>query len=155
MVVRGHSFLPLVSFPIRPGLTTVLELIAATTDFFSLYVSLQLCTHCRNASVQPMRLIAVKRLHLSYASLSVLVQDVTGIACNTHLSELAVSQLEVHTFQYIQYHVKFFDTLIWLSRWSMATLECLIYSPFSGEYMLDLKLFRVSLPFSVSSKSFL
>ena len=141
MVVRGHSFLPLVSFPIRPALTTVLELIAATTDFFSLYVSLQLCTHCRNASVQPMRLIAVQRIHLSYASLSLLGQDATGIAYNTqHLSELAVSLLEVHTVQYIQYHVKSFDTLIWLSRWSMTTLECLIYSPFSVEYTLDFRI---------------
>ena len=109
--------------------------------FFSLYVSLQLCTHCRNASVQPMHLIAVQQLHLSYASLSLLDQDATGVAYNTqHLSELAVSQLEVHTVQYPQYHVKSFDTFIWLLRWSMMMLECLISSPFSGEYSLDFRI---------------
>ena len=75
--------------------------------FFSLYASLHLCTYCRNASVQPMRFIAVQQLHLLHASLSLLDQDATGITYNTqHLSELVVSQLEVHTVQYIQYHVK-------------------------------------------------
>ena len=88
-----------------------------------------------------MCLIAVQLLHLSYASLSLLGQDATGIAYNTqHLSELAVFQLEVHTVQYIQYHVKSFDTLIWLLQWLMMTLECLIYSPFSGECMLDFRI---------------
>ena len=140
MVVSGHSFPPLVSFPVHFGLTLVLELIVDTTDFLSLYVSLQLCTHCRNASVQPLRLLAVQQLHLSYAFLSILGQDIAGIACNTHLSALAVFQLEVHTVQYIQYHEKFFDTLIWLSSWSMATLDCLIYLLFSGEYMLDFRI---------------
>ena len=42
MVVRGHSFLPLVSFPVRSGLTIVLELIVVTTDFFH-YMSLSKC----------------------------------------------------------------------------------------------------------------
>ena len=87
-----------------------------------------------------MHFIAVQQLHLLYASLSLLDQDATGIAYNTHLSELAVSQLEVHTVQYIQYHVKSFDILIWLSQWSMTMLECLIYSPFSGEYTPDFRI---------------
>ena len=52
-----------------------------------------MCTNCRNASVQPIRLVAVQRLHLSYALLSLLDQDATGVANNTqHLSELAISQ---------------------------------------------------------------
>ena len=54
-----------------------------------------------------MRFIAVQQLHLLHASLSLLDQDATGITYNTqHLSELVVSQLEVHTVRYIQYHVK-------------------------------------------------
>ena len=107
MVVHGHSFLPIVSFPVRSGLTVVLELIVDTTYFFLQYVSLQLCTHCRNASVQPVHLIAVQWFHLSYASFSLLSQNATGIAYNTqYLSELAVSQLKVNTVQYMQYHIK-------------------------------------------------
>ena len=54
-----------------------------------------------------MRFIAVRVqwFHLSYALLSLLGQDATGIAYNTqHLSELAVSQLEVHPVHCIQYH---------------------------------------------------
>ena len=137
MVVHGHSFLPLVSFPVHSSLTIVLELIIDTTDFFH-YMSLSNCVHIAE---MPVHLITVQWLHLSFALLSLLGQDATGIAYNTqHLSELSVSQLEDHTVQYIQYHVKSFDTLILFSQWSMTMLECLIYSPFSGEYMLDFRI---------------
>ena len=75
--------------------------------FFSLVSPILYTLQKCQCSTNAMRFIAVRVqwFHLSYALLSLLGQDATGIAYNTqHLSELAVSQLEVHPVHCIQYH---------------------------------------------------